>query len=52
MLNLCISILEFKWAKSGDLKKLAKNLCISILEFKSMFSTLLGNKDRIYVFLY
>ena len=36
LLNLCISILEFKWAKSGDLKRLAKNLCISILEFKYM----------------
>ena len=34
LLNLCISILEFKFSKKGGDKLMIKNLCISILEFK------------------
>ena len=34
LLDLCISILEFKYELIGDLVGGMENLCISILEFK------------------
>jgi len=52
-IDLCISILEFKFYIIFVSFRFFKNLCISILEFKSTkFFETSPNLFSIYVFLY
>ena len=52
-MDLCISILEFKYQTNQEYSNLFYYLCISILEFKFLNNLITSNFNAfIYVFLY